>query len=133
MVVEVRGDQSPWAGRPIFCAHQRIGVHIQQYVQFGGEYLFDERADEAPTPFEDDLFIGVRLALNDVQSTSILAGAIIDRETGSNSVGVEGNRRLWESWTVDVEARAIIGTERTELLHGLRKDDYVQVQLARHF
>ena len=98
-----------------------------------GEYLFDERGDEATTPFEDDLFIGVRLALNDVQSTSLLVGAIIDRETGSNSVGVEGNRRLWESWTVDVEARAIIGTERTELLHGLRKDDYVQVQLARHF
>ena len=98
-----------------------------------GEYLFDERGGEATTPFEDDLFIGVRVALNDVQSTSLLAGTIIDRETGSNSVGVEGNRRLWESWTVDVEARTIIATEQMELLHGLRKDDYVQVQLARHF
>jgi hypothetical protein len=28
---------------------------------------------------------------------------------------------------------ANIGTEQTELLHGLRKGDYVQVQLACHF
>ena len=97
------------------------------------EYLFDDRGDAGPTPFEDDVFIGTRLALNDVQSTSVLAGAIIDPETGASNVLVEASRRLGDSWTVDFEIRGFLGAKSTDPLHGFRKDDHVQLQLTRHF
>ena len=48
------------------------------------EYLYDGRSTAAPgTPFENDVFVGGRLAFNDVGSTSILAGAIVDDQTGA--------------------------------------------------
>ena len=98
-----------------------------------GEYIFDDRGDDAPTPFEDDLFVGVRLALNDVQSTQALTGGIVDRETGATNFAIEASRRLGESWTLEVEARGFFGAKETDLLYGLRKEDYAQAQLVRHF
>ena len=47
------------------------------------EYHYDERGKGSFTPFDNDLFIGSRLAFNDVQSTDVLYGAIIDLETAS--------------------------------------------------
>ena len=42
------------------------------------EYLYDGRDDEAPfTPFDDDVFVGSRLAWNDTRDTALLVGAII--------------------------------------------------------
>ena len=38
--------------------------------------------------------MGARLALNDVQDTQALVGAIVDREDGSTALSVEAERRL---------------------------------------
>ncbi|NNF05540.1 MAG: hypothetical protein HKN21_02150, partial [Candidatus Eisenbacteria bacterium] len=45
------------------------------------EVHYDDRGDNATTPFEEDLFLGARLVLNDVQSTECLAGVIIDADS----------------------------------------------------
>ena len=45
------------------------------------EYLYDGRDSfEAPvTSFDDDVFVGTRIALNDVQDTSMLIVGVVDR------------------------------------------------------
>ncbi|NIV46289.1 MAG: hypothetical protein GWN46_05525, partial [Gammaproteobacteria bacterium] len=60
------------------------------------EYLYDGRdKDRAPpTALEDDIFLGVRLALNDPQDSSALVGAVVDRRSGAAIVFVEAERRL---------------------------------------
>jgi hypothetical protein len=73
------------------------------------EYSFDERDELALTPLEDDVFFGVRLALNDVQSTALLAGAAVDRETGASFINVEASRRVGSRTTLEVEYRAFVG------------------------
>ena len=45
-----------------------------------------------PTPFDRDLFLGTRLALNDVDDTQMLAGAVIDAEDGTLSFFLEAER-----------------------------------------
>ena len=98
-----------------------------------GEVILDDRGDQARTPFEDDVFVGMRFALNDVQDTQLLAGAIVDRDTGATLFSLEGRRRVGESWTLDVEARSFIGVGETDLLYGFRRDGYLSVAVSRHF
>lgn len=95
-------------------------------VDFGGRRL-------APVAFEDDVFFGARLALNDVQSTDLLAGVIIDRDTGASALRVEAGRRLRSRWTLDLEIGSFLNTSAEDQLHGLRKDSYMQLGVSYHF
>ena len=98
------------------------------------EYLYDGRSTTAPsTPFENDVFVGGRLAFNDVGSTSILAGAIVDDQTGATLVTIEASRRLGGRWTIELEAVAFFDVPSTALLYGVRRDDYVQLRLSWFF
>ena len=98
------------------------------------EYLYDDRSATAPgTPFDNDLFIGGRLAFNDVGDTSILAGVIVDDHSGSMLATVEASRRLGDRWTIEVESLSFFDVPPTGLLYGVRRDDYVQVRLSRFF
>ena len=58
------------------------------------EYHFDDRKQDAPTGFQDDLFLGMRYAFNDVQDTEILAGSLYDFDFSSRSFRVELQRRF---------------------------------------
>jgi len=98
------------------------------------EYLYDDRGRLATTPFEDDIFIGARLALNDVQSTELLAGVIVDASTAAKLFTVEGSRRLGDSWRMALTARLFSNISHTEpLLLGISRDDYVEFSLARYW
>ncbi len=97
------------------------------------EYHYDERGKEGPAPFDDDIFVGSRLAFNDVQSTDLLAGAIIDRDTGSSFLNLEARRRLGDRYKLEVEFRGFVNASQEELFYGLRKDHYFQLELARYF
>ncbi len=98
------------------------------------EYLYDNRGDEAPpTPFEDDLAFGCRLVFNDVQSTEVLFGVVLDNGSQAQFWNLEGSRRLGSSWKLSVEARAFERVPPDDLFFGFRKDDYIQAELAWHF
>jgi hypothetical protein len=97
------------------------------------EYLYDSRGSGAFTPFEDDVFVGMRLALNDTKSTDLLAGVIVDRESQASLFSLEASRRISDGWTLAAEARAFAGVGANDPLQGLRDDHYVQVSLARFF
>ncbi|PVV08968.1 MAG: hypothetical protein B6D72_15495 [gamma proteobacterium symbiont of Ctena orbiculata] len=101
------------------------------------EYLYDGRdSDPAvapPTPFDDDYFLGARLALNDTQDTNVLLGVIVDRDDHSRFFSIEAERRLGVSWTIEIEGRwfSNIGTESD--LAALTKDSFVGIRLSHHF
>lgn len=98
-----------------------------------GEYLYDERGDRAPTPFTSDVFLGTRLAFNDTAGTSILAGGIVDVQTGATFLSVEGSRRLSDEMKLSVEARAFVGIPQDDFLAGFRYDHHLQLELTRYF
>lgn len=100
------------------------------------EYLYDGRDDngDAPaTPFENDVFIGARLTLNDEDDTTFLAGGIIDVSDGSTLASLEASRRVGSDWKIEVEASAFMNISATDVLSGVRKDDYVTVRIIRFF
>lgn len=97
------------------------------------EVLYDDRGNDAPTPFADDLLLGARLTLNDEQSTEFLFGMIIDSNDDSRLLSLESSRRLGEDWKINLEGQAFINISNTDLLAGVRKDDYLQLELTRYF
>ena len=76
------------------------------------EHLFDGRGGNAPQPFENDLFAGVRLALNDEAGTDFLAGVIADVEGDATTLSLEASRRIGERWKVELEARGLDWSRR---------------------
>ncbi len=97
------------------------------------EYLYDGRDDPFQAPFANDVFVGLRLALNDVQTTELLAGVIADLDTDERFYSIEASRRVGERWTVSLEGRWFSGGPALSLVNVLRNDDYLQLEVTRHF
>lgn len=94
-----------------------------------GEYLYDERGDKATTPFANDIFLGLRLVANNIAQTTYLLGAYCDADTQSRAWRFEMNTRLRDGLTLSIEAQAFTHQPSTDLLYGLRDDDYLTLGL----
>lgn len=97
------------------------------------EYLYDDRKDEAPQPFENDVMLGARWVANDVQSTEILTGFFFDLDGDGYGFNLEASRRLGDYWKLSAELRTYTSDSPPDFLYYLRNDDYVQIELARYF
>jgi hypothetical protein len=118
------------------------GIEYTLYQLFGGnsdlgllgEIMLDGRPQDAPpTVFDHDVFGGIRWALNDVSGTSILAGPVLDFETGEVLALIEAERRIGSSWKLGLEARLFANTVPGDVTHGLRHDGFAAIRLSRFF
>jgi len=143
----VRGGQ----GETFFASV--AGFEYTLYQVFGkpwdlgllAEYLYDGRDDgfitesfglttDAPfTAFQNDVFTGARLAFNDTQDTSMLAGISVDAEDQSLSMLIEAERRLGQNWTAELESRLFFNVDPGNLADALRDDDFLTFRLTRYF
>ena len=97
------------------------------------EHLMDGRGDQAPNPFQNDVFLGARLVLNDEWGSELLAGVIEDLSAGGRLFSVEASRRLSDRWTAELEMRFWSGIPRGRILSPLAREDYLQFTLNRYF
>ena len=129
------------------------GFEYTLYQIFGGnadlglllEYQYDGRdtnfvleefgpALAAPVTFADnDVFAGARLALNDIQNTSFLAGGTVDTDDQFIGMFMEAQRRLGENWTAELEARFFLNAEPSNAAFPVRDDDFITARLTRYF
>lgn len=96
------------------------------------EYQFDDRG-AARTPFQDDLAVGGRLALNDVQSSELLLVTGIDVDNKSRFTSIEGSRRFGRHYKGTLEIRLFSNIDDNDLFADLRDDDYLELSFARFF
>ncbi len=98
------------------------------------EYQYDGRDGTAPATQQDnDAFVGVRLALNDIEDTEVLAGFSIDHETQEQFYNLEAQRRLNDNYDIELRARFFAGSRPNDGGYALDKDDYIQLRIARYF
>lgn len=97
------------------------------------EYLWDSRREKALTPFANDLFWGMRLSFNDVQSTLMEGGAYIDLSTGATAFGFEASRRLHEDWRIALKSQFFVNIPSDDIMTTVRKDDYIEAELTWFF
>jgi hypothetical protein len=94
------------------------------------EYLYDSRGLSAPVAFEDDFFVGMRLALNDSGGFSFLMGGIIDRENYDQIYFLETSRRLGNTWKVGVKGGLFNVSDTTDPLYTFAQDNFVQLDVT---
>lgn len=96
------------------------------------ELLYDGRDDSAPpTLLDRDIFLGLRLGMNDIDDSQYLVGLIYDEEKGQNLFTLEGKRRLNQHLSIELEAWQFSDSDSASL--DFSQDDYVQLQLVWHF
>ena len=119
-----------------------VGFEYTLYQVFGSgsgvgllaEYLYDGRDETAPpTAFGQGLFLGTRVALNDVDDTSLLFGAIVDLEDGSIAGRIEAQRRLSSHLSLEIESRFFANVAEESLLRSVSQDSYAVVRVGVSF
>ncbi len=99
------------------------------------EYNWDGRdtLEAPPTIFDNDLFLGSRLALNDVQDSQGLVGAVVNTDHGSTLFFVEIERRLGEIWKVGLTGRFFLNADDQDPLASIQRDDFINLSIRRYF
>jgi hypothetical protein len=98
------------------------------------EYQYDGRNELEPVTLADnDLFVATRVALNDVQNTTVLAGVSYDTNTGETFLNIEAERRFGENWFGELRVRAFSGAEPGDSTYFLKEDDYIQLSISRYY
>ncbi|MCW9047958.1 MAG: hypothetical protein OQK46_07750 [Gammaproteobacteria bacterium] len=97
------------------------------------EYLYDNRGEEATAIFQNDIMMGLRLAMNDADSSEALFGVIYDLDNQERLISLEASTRFAESWTATLEIRGFNNIHRLSRLKGIEEDDFVQLDIAYYF
>ena len=98
------------------------------------EYQYDGRSEEEPfTIADNDVFIGARLALNDVSDTAVLAGVSWDHRTNETFLSIVAERRFGDNWFGELRVRAFSGAKPGDTTYWFQRDDYIQLSISRFF
>lgn len=82
---------------------------------------------------QNDLFIGTRLAFNDMQSTELLMGLGSDLDHNAYSFLIEASRRFGDNFVATFDVRLLQSNEPSDLLYTLSNDDHAQLSIAWYF
>ena len=85
------------------------------------------------SPFENDVFIGTRFNLNNVDSTQFVAGIIHDLESHTQMSTFEGSTRIGDSVRISINAYFLTNVEKNSALYYSRRDDMIEFKTAWFF
>ena len=124
-------DYFAWAGG---FEYTSVGVFESSMdLGFVGEWLYDDREDDADTAFENDIAGGLRLTVNDAASSEALLGWVQDVDTSARLLFLEASRRFGNNWLLNIEMRLSLDQPASDFLFEQRKDDLFQTELFYYF
>jgi len=101
------------------------------------EHSWDSRGEVAlgaqGSLMQNDLFVGARLAFNDMQSSELLMGFGSDLDHNAFSFLIEANRRFGDNFIVTFDVRLLQSNDENDLLYTLSNDDHAQLSVAWYF
>ena len=106
------------------------------------EFLYDSRGQAALNPYEDDYALGIRWALNNLNSAELVAVWIQDVDRFARVFVIEGSIEVGESMALSLESTifshqpqpsVLTPLESDRLLYDLRDDDSLQITLSYYF
>lgn len=97
------------------------------------EYLYNDKNDAQILAFENDLFLGIRIGVNDASSTEVLFGAIQDIDDSGTFYNLEASRRIGQDWKLSLEGRFFVNLPPNHPQYSIREDDYLALNLAWYF
>ena len=103
-----------------------------------GEWNYDGRGRNAtpsrsPNTLENDLFFAARLALNDVQSSEIVASILGDVDRATRALAVALERRIADQWSVNIESIYLLNIDPADIHYETRRDSFIDLSLMYNF
>jgi len=97
------------------------------------EFSHDNRPEDLRGVYDRDLFLGVRFALNDAQSTEVLTGFLIDVDKQSRNFRIEASSQIGQSWKATLELQTFANIDENDPLIAFKDDDYLLLDMAYYF
>jgi len=98
------------------------------------EHQYDSREDGSLAIGQNDLFLGSRIAFNDVASSEVLAGISQDLDSaGTQSFVMEVATRLTEGLKFNVDVFLPMSDDDENVSYQFKRDDYVQISLNYYY
>ena len=102
------------------------------------EWSYDSRGDAAtpgrsPNVLQNDVFVGTRLAFDDIHSTEITASVVADARKSTRALAFEFGRRITNEWSIRAEAVALLSVDEAEFHYPMRRDSFIDMSLSYHF
>jgi len=97
------------------------------------EYLYDDRGRQATTIFQNDIMLGMRLAMNDADSSEALVGIIYDIDSAEYLIQLEASKRFMENFKASLDIRSFQNVDKTSWLYSYRNDSFIQLDIAYYF
>ncbi|KAA1160219.1 hypothetical protein EU508_10755 [Pseudoalteromonas fuliginea] len=95
------------------------------------EYSYN---DTAQALYQNDLFLGWRLALNDFNGTEMLFGISQDLDNSDEySIKLETSSRINVHWKWQIEAWLFETNKSDSPLYSLKQDDFLEINIFYHF
>jgi len=113
----------------IFDSNLDLGLLMEHSWDSRGEVELGEQG----SLMQNDLFLGARLAFNDMQSSELLMGIGSDLDHNAFSFLIEASRRFGENFIASFDVRLLQSNDASDLLYTLSNDDHAQLSLAWYF
>lgn len=97
------------------------------------EYQYDDRRGNRRTSAQNDLAIGARLTLNDMNDTKLLFLIVYDLDYQSRFISLEASHRLSNNWAIESEIRLFNHISEQDILWAFKDENYLQVEIKRFF
>lgn len=99
------------------------------------EFLYDGRDNDKapPTAFDNDLFLGSRLTLNDINDTAALAGMVIDLDNQTSSFRLEAERRIGDDRKIEFESQWFAHVDDDDILASFEEDSFLLLRFTQFF
>ncbi len=99
-----------------------------------GEFLYDDRDEFALNALQNDIFLGSRIAFNDIQSTELLIGGMSDVDNSSKIFSLEASRRISSTFKLELEGRLFSNiSDRELILNNFENDSFFRISLFKYF
>ncbi|SFK73767.1 hypothetical protein SAMN05216302_10146 [Nitrosomonas aestuarii] len=112
-----------------------LGIIVEGLYDGRDKLNFNNIRDKQifPTIFDKDIFLGARLAFNDVQDSSVLVGFVTDIEDGPATMRVEAERRLGEDLKIELIGQAFFEEAPKNPASFFMQDSFVTLRLSKFF
>lgn len=118
--------------------HNRDDISIEKpslRVLSSGEA--PEKVPKVPSnylsPFDNDIFLGMRFALNNINGSYFLAGVIIDADDQTTAASFEGSTRLVDNLNLSLNVYVFSNASKESAFYAFRKDDQIELKLQWYF
>ncbi|WP_240615572.1 hypothetical protein [Alteromonas facilis] len=115
--------------------YTQVGVFGTQYdLGWLMEYQYDEREETAFVFGQNDLMVGFRIIVNDVDGTEFLIGIVQDLENANSYTGfIEASSRITDQWRWKLDGYFFASDVMNDPLFYIRREDFIQLTLEYYF